>query len=557
MSDVVKAVVFDEGGAVFNVRSLPPPADDDWAPLIQQALADHTVVFIPAGDYNLRSSILIARSGVTLMGAGKSVTRLHAVPTGLEPEPPAIQITGSELLSDISIHDLQFVAVTTPRTRSSVEGGTAMVRLSLRNLHLEQMIGLGSFHELHDFEIRSITGFQTENGVAFFDSGRGIVTDLRFDTTNEAVDTFNCEDIVVSGVIATAAETFRDEKNSCAFDNGSSRRITLMDSTVTGFNVGVKVKAEPTGGQPAVPYHDFLISNIVVDDVREHGIHVVGSGNNGSRNVQIQGCVVRGDSPKAAAGIRVGDDDAVTEPLTGMVVAGCTVDIAAPGIDVINVTNPVVEGCQVRSTAPPATLPATPTASPTAGVLLRGCTRPRIAECTVESLGNAAVFVFNSLQPRVVNVEVLCADEAGIVVQWDGDDGLDQPNRVAGAIVNGNVVRGYSRAAPRSPGIAIHLDGVTGSAPYNLVQLVGNCVYADGDGVKDPAGIVLVSNVPLDFVRMTENVIYGMALPIAGQELLGSHSTPTAEQDPRLFNTIGTGTTTESHSPGAGKPAEG
>jgi hypothetical protein len=556
MSDVVKAVVFDEGGAVFNVRSLPPPADGDWAPLIQRALANYPVVFIPAGDYTLKSSILIDRSRVTLMGAGRSVTRLHAVETGLSTEPPAIQISSSVCLSDISIHDLQFVSGTLPRKRSAIEGGSTMVRLSLRNLHLEQMIGLGSFHELHDFEIRSITAFQTENGVAFFDSGRGIVTDLRFDTTNEVVDTFNCEDIVVSNVFATGAETFRDEKNSCAFDNGSSRRITLMDSTITGFNVGVKVKAEPTGGQPAVPYHDFLISNLMIGDVRQHGIHVVGSNNNGSRNVRIQGCVVRGDSPKAVSGIRVGDD-MVPAQLTGMVVAGCTVDITAPGIDVINVANPVVEGCEVRSTAPPATLPATLTESPTGGVLLRGCTRPRITECTVESWGNAAVFVFNSLQPRVVNVEVLCADEAGIVVQWDGGAGLDQLNRVAGAIVNGNVVRGYSRAAPGKPGIAIQLSGVTGSEPYNLVQLVGNCVYADGDGVKDPAGIVFASNVPLDFVRMTENVIYGMAIPVGGQELLGSHSTPTAQQDARLFNTIGPGTTTESHSPGAGKPAEG
>lgn len=545
MKDVVKAEVFDEGGAVFNVCSLTPPADGDWAPLIKQALRQHRVVFIPAGDYTLKSSIVIDRSGVTLMGAGKEVTRLNAVETGEKPEPPAIRIASSEGLSDISIHDLQFVSKT-PRKRSSIEGESALTRLSLRNLHLQQMIGLGSFHVLHDFEIRSISGFETENGVAFFDSCRGIVTDLQFDTTNEAVDTFNCEDIVVSGVIATAADTYRDEVNSVGFDNGSSRGITLMDSTLVGFNVGVKVKAE--GPQP---YHDFLISNVVVGDVREHGIQIVGSSNNGSRNVRIQGCVVRGDSSTALTGIRVGDD-MVDERLKGMVVAGCTVDITAPGIDVINVENPVVEGCQVRSTAPQA-----PLQNLKAGVLLRGCTRPRITGSTVESESNAAVLVFNSLQPRVVDVEVLGAGQAGIVVLWDGGGGLD--DRVAGAVVNGNVVRGYNRAKADHEGIGIHLFGVSGPDPYNLVQLVGNFVHADGDGAENARGITFATSedVKLDFVRMTENVIFGTLVSVGGQAVLGSHSTPTATQDARLFNTIGPGTSRESHSPGPGKPAEG
>ncbi|HEV7588480.1 MAG TPA: right-handed parallel beta-helix repeat-containing protein [Longimicrobium sp.] len=559
----IRGVLLDEGGAYYNVEAGRVPGQSD-AQAIQAALDAHDRVFIPAGTYHLDAPLLVARSGMSLLGAGPR--------TVLRPAPGvarAIRVNGAPArLADVEVAGLAVDGSAAPFTCIGIEID-AVDRLRVRGVAGAQLQGFVGLDNCADFVLSELFADQMVDTLSFEYCRRGAVTGVTLNRVNEGVDLFDCEELSFSAVsIASWGPGEHRGIYQTGIDFSSSRAVTFTGCTVQGdFQWAMNLKDEMT---PAPALSSCVVSGCSFVGFREIGLWIeaghdpdVEPAGTRHRQLLVQGCTIRSDAA-GANGIRT---ESVPElRMRDLVIADCLVEAPIHAVRIENYAGVQLRGCTLRATSPTTSamnegvaLLARGGTSPQTGAMITvrtlavvGCdvasqaahavfmdqvVDPLVEGCTLEC-GGTGVWLRNCRRPTVRGNVLRRPGAGGIRVEWIAGAGidtarwLDTVNYLIGAVIDGNLVWNWGRAAAGSGAVAVSLAAITGT--WSQLSVSANRLLIDAEGTQDgytrlngQVGIAFErgSLASLEWAQVDNNLVFGAVEGIRDGGVLGATST--------------------------------
>ena len=501
-------------------------ADD--APAIQAALNKEGRVYLPPGLYRLGKPLLVQRSGGAVIGAGAGRTVLRpdaSVTTGTL----TVLSPSNQTLADIELADFTLDGSADP---ARVQGMAVFncKRVRIRGISPVRIAGMVHLEGVENFAITDIAASELIEFISLNTVKKGVISNIRADGADEGIDFYNGEDVEVTGVVITARDplVIRPLPYSAGVDLSSSRRITIANSTFSGHYSGIHIKQEG-GGPNGPPVEDVLITGCQIRDYLTTGINFSLAEGRGCR---IQACNIR-TTRKDATGIYAYLPEGYR--LDDLVISDCTIDSTLQGIQLSRYGSVEVRGCRIRAgdshavylrdcSAPLLTRCHVRTGSK-AAVLMTSVQSPTVEACDIA--GEAGIWLTNCRRPVLRRNSIPSAAGRGISIEWTDESGLDAVNRVAGFVVDDNVIRNWSAASAGNPAIFISFSGVTGPA-YHQGSVCGNRLLLDSGAARNSQSGISFSRgdlAAIDWVKVDGNLIYGAHAGIVGSEALGPSST--------------------------------
>jgi len=499
--------------------------DDSAA--IQAALNADNSVFLPPGVYRLGSRLTIARSQMSLIGAGPASTSLlidEALKGG------CLFVNGPSTLEDIEIRGLKIDGSKNPAQLIGMQILNAR-RVRLSQLTALDLSGLVHLEGVENFQIHDIAGSNLIEFISMNTIRHGTISDIRVVGVDEGFDFFNCEDVAVSGAVLSAREptVIKPAEWAVAVDLSSSRRISITHCEFSGHHYSIKLKhdTEKVRGRP--PVEDILISNCQLSDYKSAGIFFqVVEG----RGCRVQNCEIR--STRAGSTGLYGFLPEKCQ-LSDLVIADCSIDAVVHGIRLNRYEDLEIRGCRIRS-------------KESHGVNLQSCAHPNISSCRIHSpsdiaimladvdqpvvedcyiAGVAGIWATNCSRPAVRGNHIPSALGRGITIEWTTDRGLDAFNRIAGFVVDENTISNWGSASAGNPAIALAF-ARTATGAYNAGSISGNRMIMSEDGkAMGQCGIAIDKGglEALDWLKVDSNLAYGTYALLQGGESLGPNCT--------------------------------
>lgn len=500
----------------------------DDAPAIQAALDAEGRAFLPPGTYRLGSRVQVTRSGGGVVGAGAGSTVLKP-DASLTTGTLSVLSPSNDTLTDVEITGFTLDGSADPAKVQGI-GVFNCKRVRVHGISPVRISGMIHLEAVENFTIEDIAGSELIEFISLNTVRKGVISNIRVDGADEGIDFYNGEDVEVVGVVITARDplVIKPHPYSAGVDLSSSRRVTIANSTFSGHYTGIHVKQE-SGAPGGPPVEDILITNCQIRDYITAGIYLsVAEG----RGCRIQGCDIR-TTRKDASGIYAFRQQ--TCYFNDLVIADCSIDSTHSGIRFNSYNGAEIRDCRITAGTSHAvnvyecsdlTVTGCRLRSPRESALfLAGVVNPLVQGCDVA--GAAGVWVTDCRRPTVRRNIVGRTDGRAISIAWTGERMLDATNRVAGFVVDENVVRNWGRGSAGNPAITVSFSGISG-APYQQGSVCGNRLLLDGDAKPNAqSGIAFEpgSLASIDWVKVDSNLIHGTYAGITGAEALGANST--------------------------------
>ena len=500
-------------------------ADD--APAIQAALDNEGRVLLPPGTYRLGSRLVVRRSGGGLVGAGAGSTVLKPDAT-VTAGTLTVLSPSNQTLTDIEIANFTMDGSADPAKVQGI-GVYNCKRVRVHGLSPVRMAGMVHLEGVENFAITDIAASELIEFISLNTVKKGVISNIRVDGADEGVDFYNAEDVEVTGVVISARDplVIRPLPYSAGVDLSSSRRITIANSTFSGHYTGIHIKQEG-GGPNGPPVEDVMITGCQIRDYVTTGINFSLAEGRGCR---IQNCNVR-TTRKDATGIYAYLPKGFR--LDELVIADCTIDSTLHGIQLSRYDGVEIRQCRIRSSdshalylrdcADPVVTGCHIRSRVKAAVLMTSVDGPAVEACNIA--GEAGIWISNCRRPVLRRNTIPSAAGRAISIEWTDESGLDAAKRVAGFVVDDNVIRNWSSASMGNPAIFVSFTGISG-APYNQGSVSGNRLLLDSGAMPHSQSGISFSRgdlAAIDWVKVENNLIYGPYAGVLGVEALGPNS---------------------------------
>jgi hypothetical protein len=522
-------------GAQGTVTGAAVTCGTDDTAAIQAALDGNAHVYLPAGRYTVTTPLRVARGGVALRGAGAGVSLLTGS-VGLPSLLTLSSYTGA-LIEGLEVAGVGFDGAPDRLKIQAITVANAR-RVSVREVagaSLEAFLGV---ELVYDWELTGFSTVDTMDTVSVYRSGEGTISSGRILRANEGLDCFRASDLTVSDLVITSHPPGEHPGiYRVGIDFSSSRRVVFSGVVVRGdFMFGANLKQEE---DPAPAIQDVVFSGCEFHDFYQAGFYLAAGlpsppGEPGvpNRGLRLQGCTVR-SAAAGAAGVYIASNPA--NDFREVVIAGCTIDVAAQAVRNTDYDHLEIRDCLLRAGGDEPVVYV----SEVDGVLLSGCRlegggngmelrgvkNPRVERCTV-SAGATGIVLLGCRRPVVRWNEVPASLFSGIYLLWDGASGQG-PDAADGAVVDQNLVRDWGTGATNIGAIEVRFSGVTGTC--HALSVSGNhlLLQAADPGVQQQVGILFNTGslTSIDFAKVDDNLVYGPTTWITDGGAVGDHGT--------------------------------